>query len=82
MISSIPEFPKLERIDAMPIRCSRSSMPIGKLSYADWLAKYRQELIDYFMFWYQRSEATDEEWADYCRYQFIAERELELLGGS
>jgi hypothetical protein len=52
-------------------------MPVGKLTYADWLAKYRQELIEWFMFCYQRSEASAGEWADYCHMQFLAEQEFD-----
>lgn len=53
----------------------RPSMPIGELSYADWLAKYRQQLIEWFMHCYQRTEVDDEEWVYYCRGQFLKEQE-------
>lgn len=70
-------IPVLEKVHVMPVRPTRPCMPVGKLTYADWLAKYRQELIEWFMFCYQRSEASAGEWADYCHMQFLAEQEFD-----
>lgn len=67
-------LPRIRRKILMP---SRPSMPVGDLSYPDWLAKHRDKLIRWFKECYQRDYATDEEWSDYCRAQFNAEIECE-----
>lgn len=65
---------RLDEILDMP---TRPQMPVGDLSYADWLAVHRNKLISYFKFWYGRNHASDEEWAEYCRAQYAAELEVE-----
>lgn len=68
----------LERIETVVVRPTRPCMVIGGLSYSDWLARYRQELTDYFIFLHVRTHATPEEWSDYCRNQWIGERTFEM----
>jgi len=73
----IDELRTLSPIKEKVTMPTRPQMPIGDLSYADWLAVHRNKLISYFKFWYGRNHASDEEWAEYCRAQYLAELEVE-----